>query len=44
MKGRNKGLMVVGLVLALAAWLAWKVLHTTSTLPTPVPVTQGNGQ
>jgi hypothetical protein len=42
MKGRNRNLMVIGFVIFLAAWLAWKVLVTKSKLPTPVPVTQGN--
>jgi hypothetical protein len=39
---RNRALMVIGVVIFLAAWLAWKVLHTASRIPTPVPLTQGN--
>src|SRR5262245_718925 len=33
MPGRNRNLIVVGFVLFLAAWLAWKVLHTKADLP-----------
>ena len=42
MMRRNRGLMVIGIVIFLAAWLAWKLLHTSSRIPTPPPVSQGN--
>jgi hypothetical protein len=44
MKGRNRNLIVIGLVVFLVAWLAWKVLLTKPNIPTPPPVTQGNAR
>ncbi|MGH7786100.1 MAG: hypothetical protein ACRERC_04490 [Candidatus Binatia bacterium] len=40
MRGRNRTFLLVGVVLLLAGWLAWKVLLTQSKLPTPPPVAQ----
>lgn len=40
MKGRNRSVIVIGVVILLAGWLAWKVLLTKSTLPTPAPLTR----
>jgi hypothetical protein len=42
MKGRNRTLIIVGVVILFAGWFAWKVLLTKSKLPTPAPVTQGS--
>ena len=42
MMRRNRSLIVIGFVVFLAAWLAWKVLVTKSKAPPPIPVTQGN--
>ena len=42
MKQRNRGLIVIGVVIFLAGWMAWKVLLTKSKLPSPPPVTQGS--
>ena len=44
MMRRSRGLMVIGVIVFLAAWVAWKVLHTASRIPVPAPVTQGNGE
>ena len=39
---RKRGLLIFGVIIFLGAWLAWKVLHTASTiLPPPVPVPRG---
>lgn len=37
MKRRHQKLIVVGLLLFLAGWLAWSVLLTESELPETVP-------
>ena len=34
---RNRALLVLGVAIFLAAWVAWKVLHTASTVLPPVP-------
>jgi hypothetical protein len=39
---RNRTLVVIGIASCLAAWLAWKVLLTANSLPTPAPVRQGS--
>jgi hypothetical protein len=44
MTRRNRGLMIIGFVIFLAAWLAWKVLHTASTIAPPPPVTRSDGR
>jgi hypothetical protein len=41
---RKRGLLIFGVIIFLAAWLAWKVLHTASTIAPPVPVTRGSGR
>lgn len=40
MMRRNRSLMIIGVVIFLAGWLAWKVLLTGSTLPPAAPVAQ----
>jgi hypothetical protein len=42
MKRRNRCLIIIGVVICLAGWLAWKVLLTKNTLPSSPPVTQGS--
>jgi hypothetical protein len=42
MKGRNRSLIVIGVVIFVAGWLAWKVLLTKSKLPSPPAATQGS--
>jgi len=38
---RKRGLLIFGVIIFLGAWLAWKVLHTASTImPPQVPVTR----
>ena len=41
---RNRSLIVIGVMVLFAGWLAWKVLLTKSKLPTPAPVTQGSAR
>jgi hypothetical protein len=41
---RNRTLLIIGIASCLAAWLAWKVLLTASTLQTPAPVRQGSAR
>ncbi len=41
MKRRHKKLIVVGLLIFLAGWLAWSVLLTESELPAAPPVEAG---
>lgn len=41
MPRRNRGLLIFGVIVLVVAWLAWKVLHTASTIAPPVPVTRG---
>jgi len=38
---RRRSTLIIGVVICLAAWLAWKVLVTKSKLPAPAPVVQG---
>lgn len=37
MTPRNRTLLIVGVTVMLAAWLAWKTLLTANTLPSPPP-------
>ena len=39
---RNRAVMVLAIVIFLAAWVAWKVLHTASIVPPPVPAAYRN--
>ncbi|MGD9762296.1 MAG: hypothetical protein AB7V27_01085 [Candidatus Binatia bacterium] len=41
MKRRHKKLIIGGLVLFLAGWLAWSVLLTESEVPEPAPIGAG---
>ena len=42
MSRRNRSLLIVGVVVMLLGWLAWKTLLTANTLPTPPPAAQGS--
>jgi hypothetical protein len=39
---RNRAVVVLAVAILLAAWVAWKVLHTASIVPPPVPAAHRN--
>jgi hypothetical protein len=38
LKGRHKGLVVIGLIFMIAGWLSWNLLLAEPDLPPPAPV------
>jgi len=40
MKRQHRRLIVIGLLIFLAGWLAWSVLLTESDMPQPAPIEQ----
>jgi hypothetical protein len=44
MNRRRRTLLAIGVIVGLAAWLAWKVLVTQHKVPAPASAVQGRGQ